>query len=77
MNALEIEKIEHLEDMRNFYAASMILFSMLNRTFDLGSEITIANNFEIPSTYRDIFKIRKNHSMFDLLKLLFTFKINV
>jgi uncharacterized protein YutE (UPF0331/DUF86 family) len=39
----------------------MILFSLLNRVFDLGSEIAIANNLGIPSTYREIFVLlRKN-----------------
>jgi len=39
----------------------MILFSLLNRVFDPGSEVAIAHNFGIPSTYREIFVLmRKN-----------------
>jgi uncharacterized protein YutE (UPF0331/DUF86 family) len=39
----------------------MILFSLLNRVFDLGSEVAIAHNLGIPSKYREIFVLmRKN-----------------
>lgn len=33
-----------------FYAASMILFALLNRTIDLGNEIVIAQGFGVPAT---------------------------
>ena len=52
---LEIHDVQDLEDKRNFYASSMVLFSLLNRVFDLGSEMAIAHNLGIPSTYREIF----------------------
>ena len=35
---LNIQDIQDLSDSRNFYAASMILFALLNRVFDLGSD---------------------------------------
>jgi uncharacterized protein YutE (UPF0331/DUF86 family) len=39
----------------------MIMFTLLNRVFDLGSEVSIAHNMGIPSTYREIFTLlRKN-----------------
>jgi len=58
---LGILQLQDLHDKRNFYAVSMILFSLLNRLFDLGSEVAIANNLGIPSTYREIFVLlRKN-----------------
>ena len=39
----------------------MILFSLLNRVFYLGSEMAIAHNLGIPGTYREIFvMLRKN-----------------
>jgi hypothetical protein len=35
--------------------------SLLNRVFDLGSEVAMAHNSGIPSTYREIFVLmRKN-----------------
>jgi len=36
---LKIQEIGDLSDQRNFYAASMILLALLNRVFDLGSEV--------------------------------------
>ena len=55
LDELGIHNIEELHDKRNFYASSMILFSLLNRVFDLGSEMAIAHNLGIPATYREIF----------------------
>lgn len=52
---LEIHTLKDLHDKRNFYASSMVLFSLLNRVFDLGSEMAIAHNLGIPATYREIF----------------------
>jgi uncharacterized protein YutE (UPF0331/DUF86 family) len=58
---LGIHSVQVLHDKRNFYASSMILFSLLNRVFDLGSEMAIAQNLGIPGTYREIFvMLRKN-----------------
>jgi len=48
---------EDLSDKRNFYAVSMILFTLLNRVFDPGNEVCIAHNRGIPSTYREIFTL--------------------
>ena len=61
LEEIGIHRIEDLEDKRNFYAASMILFSLLNRVFDLGSEMAIANSLGIPATYRDIFVLLKKN----------------
>ena len=61
LDELRISTMTDLQDKRNFYAVSMILFSLLNRVFDLGSEICIAHNLGIPTTYRDIFiMLQKN-----------------
>jgi uncharacterized protein YutE (UPF0331/DUF86 family) len=58
---LGINSAQDLHDKRNFYASSMVLFSLLNRVFDLGSEMAIAHNLGIPGTYREIFVLlRKN-----------------
>jgi len=47
---LGISSIDELADKRTYYAASMILFALLNRTIDLGNEIILAHGFGIPST---------------------------
>lgn len=54
---LKIQDVHDLSDTRNFYAASMILFALLNRVFDLGSEVIIAHRSGIPTTYREIFSL--------------------
>jgi len=56
LQALNITEVSELEDRRNFYAASMLLFSILNRTIDLGEELVAANNLGMPSTYKEIFE---------------------
>ncbi len=55
LESMEIRSVGDLHDRKNFYAVSMILFSLLNRVFDLGSEIVMARNLGIPGTYREIF----------------------
>lgn len=62
---LGIHSAQVLHDKRNFYASSMILFSLLNRVFDLGSEMTIAQNLGIPGTYREIFVMLRKNGIID------------
>ena len=57
LKELDIRNVEDLEDKRNLYSLSMILFSIINRTIDLADEIVVANNLGMPSTYREIFKL--------------------
>jgi len=38
----------------SFYAASMVLFSLLNRILDLGSKMAIANDMGKPTRYPEI-----------------------
>lgn len=52
---LNIRTVRDLNDKKNFYSASMLLFSILNRCIDLGEEIVTAKNVGTPATYRDIF----------------------
>jgi uncharacterized protein YutE (UPF0331/DUF86 family) len=65
LDDLKICRIQELGDKRNFYAASMILFSLLNRVFDLGSEVAIAHNLGIPSTYREIFVLMRKNELIE------------
>jgi uncharacterized protein YutE (UPF0331/DUF86 family) len=60
---LAITRPTDLNDKRTFYAASMILFALLNRTIDLGNEMIIAHGFGVPSTYRDIFIILEKETV--------------
>jgi uncharacterized protein YutE (UPF0331/DUF86 family) len=62
---LNIREARDLYDKRNFYAVSMVLFSLLNRILDLGSEMTIAHDLGIPSTYREIFTLLWKNGFID------------
>ena len=53
LEELKIEEIADIEAKMHFYALSMVLFSILNRTIDLGNEIVMANNLGMPSTYKE------------------------
>jgi uncharacterized protein YutE (UPF0331/DUF86 family) len=57
LEGLNIKKVEDLEERKDFYAISMLLFSILSRTIDLGNEIVMANNLGMPSSYKDIFRL--------------------
>jgi len=57
LREMEIKEADDLEDKKNFYSVSMILFSILNRTIDLGEEIVAGKKFGVPSTYKEIFKL--------------------
>ena len=62
---LDISDISDLYDKRTFYAISMILFALLNRTIDLGNEIILARGFHVPSTYREIFTILEKEKVIE------------
>jgi len=59
MEAINVKTMKDLENKKNFYSVSMIIFSIINRTIDLGEEAVAANNLGTPSTYRDIFHLLK------------------
>ena len=60
---MHIDREEDLNDKRNFYATSMVMFSLLNRVLDLGSEIIISHDLGIPSTNRDIFVLLQKNGL--------------
>ena len=65
LEELSIERVEDLVDKKNFYAISMVLFSLLNRAIDLGDEIVMANNLGMPSTYKEIFRLLTKNKLID------------
>lgn len=68
LETMNIRSVEDLHDKRNFYAVSMILFSLQKRVFDLGSEVVMAQNLGIPARYREIFtRLRKKGMLSDTL----------
>ena len=59
MKELDSYKItrESLKDSKNYNASSMLIFVILNRLIDLGSEIISAEELGAPNTYSDIMNI--------------------
>lgn len=55
LEGIGIRSVKELEDARNFYSVSMLVFSIINRALDLGEEIISARNLGTPGTYKDIF----------------------
>jgi uncharacterized protein YutE (UPF0331/DUF86 family) len=57
LGELNLDSVEDLGDMRNYHAASMLLFTLINRAIDLGNEIIVANNYGMALSYGEIFTI--------------------
>lgn len=49
--------IQDLRESKNYYASSMLIFSILNRLIDLGGEIISSEHLGAPNTYQDIMDI--------------------
>jgi len=65
LKELDIQRVEDLDDKKNLYALSMVLFSITNRTIDLADEIVMANDLGMPSTYRETFKLLARNGYID------------
>ncbi len=57
LERMELADMRDLDDIKNFYAVSMILFTLINRVIDLGDEIVTSRNLGVPGTYREIFNL--------------------
>jgi len=65
LERMEIKDPRDLDDIRNFYAVSMLLFTLVNRAIDLGDEIVTSRNLGVPGTYREIFTLLKRGKVID------------
>ena len=65
LERMEIKDPRDLDDIRNFYAVSMILFTLINRVIDLGDEIVTSRNLGVPGTYREIFNLLERGKVID------------
>lgn len=63
--SLGIKSEEDLKDKEKFYAASMIMFSAVNRAIDLGEEVVSDKKLGAPETYRDIFYFLEMEKIID------------
>lgn len=51
---MDIKRIEDIDNIK-FRAASMVIFSVINKTIDLADEIVRAGNMGFPSEYKELF----------------------
>ena len=65
LDEMDIRKVSDLDDKRNFYSASMLLFSIINRVIDLGDEVITAEGLEVPATYKHIFDVLVRNRIID------------
>lgn len=65
LEALSIHTMQDLQDPRNFYSVSMLLFSLLNRSIDLGDELVTSLRLGMPEKYRDIFELLYKEKIID------------
>ena len=63
--SFEIKTEEDLKDKEKFYAASIVLFSTVNRAIDLGEEVVSDKKLGSPETYRDIFFFLEREKIID------------
>lgn len=65
LREFQIRSAEDLRDKKTYYAVSMVLFSLLNRVIDLGSEMVMGAGLGTPATYRDIFRLLEKGGIID------------
>ena len=61
---MKIKSEKDLDDMK-FYASSMLIFSIINRTLDLASEIVTSKNLGFPMEYKELFVFLKKDKIID------------
>ena len=64
LKEMNIKKIEDLNDTK-FYAASMVIFSIINKTIDLADEMGAIKNLGFPAEYKEIFTSLKYAKIID------------
>ena len=55
VDSLKVISLQDLDSKKNFYASSMLLFAIANRTIDLGEQILSVKKLGFPGVYKDIF----------------------
>jgi uncharacterized protein YutE (UPF0331/DUF86 family) len=53
------------DDITRFHAISMVLFTILNLSFELGEEVIGHRHAGLPGSYRDIFRILREEQLID------------
>jgi uncharacterized protein YutE (UPF0331/DUF86 family) len=59
LNNLKLKNEADIDDLK-FYASSMMIFDLLNRTIDLAEEVTRSKGLGTPIEYKDFFEMLGN-----------------
>lgn len=65
LDILSIRTPGDLADRTNYYALSMVLFSLINAVIDLAEEVVLRGDLGTPSTYREIFSLLERNGIID------------
>jgi uncharacterized protein YutE (UPF0331/DUF86 family) len=57
LDSFKIVSLKDLEDDKNFYSSSMVVFSILNRCVDLAEQVVEGKKMGFAMKYRDFFKM--------------------
>lgn len=60
LKAISLKNKEDLNDNLKFHATSMLLFSILQRTIDLGEEVIFTLGLPLPGSHKEVFEILSN-----------------
>jgi uncharacterized protein YutE (UPF0331/DUF86 family) len=60
---MKITKKEDLLETEKYYAISMVLFSIINRSIDIANEFVSGSGIPIPGTYKDAFGLLEKHNV--------------
>jgi len=53
------------EDLKGFYAASMVLLAVINRAIDLANEVILLYGWEEPFSYAEAFRVLERQEVID------------
>ncbi len=56
LDKLSVRSLSDLKDEQKYYAASMVLFQLINRAINLADGVVSAENLGMPESYRNIFQ---------------------
>ena len=65
LESFGIENDESFKNLKTCYAASMVMFQIVNRTIDLGEEILRSRRFGMPKSYANIFEMLRDRKIID------------
>jgi uncharacterized protein YutE (UPF0331/DUF86 family) len=57
LGSFGIKKVSDLEDDKNFYSSSMLIFNIINRSIDLAEQIVRDKSLGTPLEYKEFFEI--------------------